>query len=76
MVSTTVKKSRNAFQLVSPAHSLVPVTTAAMGTERYAGMSAFTSSMVTLRSMTAMENVCSRMRNVISNVHQAPLNVA
>ena len=59
--STTVKKRTDAFHLVSPAHSLVPEMTAATGTERNAGMSVFTSSMVTSRSMTATANVCSRM---------------
>ena len=59
--STSVKKRTDAFHLVSSAHSPVPEMTAAMGTERNAGMSVFTSSTVTLISMTATANVCSMM---------------
>ena len=49
---------------------------AAMETERYVGMSAFTSSTVTMRDMTAKANASLRVYNVTYNVpppSEAPL---
>ena len=68
-------KIRVVFHLTSPV-ALVPEMTAATGTERNAGMSVFTSSMVTSISTTATANVCSMMSNATYHVHQAHFNAA
>ena len=70
---TTVKNWRNAFHSVRSVAIVAAVMTAAMETERSAGMNASTSSTVTMRSMTAMVYVFRKPSNVTNSVPQRPM---